>query len=120
VHKEYYKAAKDLESRYHLAAPEERLVRSNPLLCRSGPCRASTRARFSGSSIIGYFGELCRYDDEYPKKAFGMFRSRIRCMRGHAAIFTWSDLILIGLKPQARYFAVARRLRHARGWQLRS
>ena len=30
-----------------------------------------------------------------PKEALGMFRSRIRRVWGHAAIFAWSDLILI-------------------------
>ena len=35
-----------------------------------------------------------RYDDKSPKEALGMFRSRIRRVWGHAAIFAWSDLIL--------------------------
>jgi hypothetical protein len=34
------------------------------------------------------------YDDKSPKEALGMFRSRIRRVWGHAAIFAWSDLIL--------------------------
>ena len=49
-----------------------------------------------------------RYDDKSPKEALGMFRSRIRRVWGHAAIFAWSDLIL----------DVARRLRHTCGWRL--
>ena len=35
-----------------------------------------------------------RYDDNSPKEALGMFRSRARRLCGHAAIFAWSDLIL--------------------------
>ena len=35
-----------------------------------------------------------RYDDKSPKEALGLFRSRIRRVWGHAAIFAWSDLIL--------------------------
>ena len=35
-----------------------------------------------------------RYDDKSPKEALGVFRSRIRRVWGHAAIFAWSDLIL--------------------------
>jgi len=35
-----------------------------------------------------------RYDSKSPKEALGMFRSRIRRVWGHAAIFAWSDLIL--------------------------
>ena len=35
-----------------------------------------------------------RYDDKSPKEALGMFRTRIRRVWGHAAIFAWSDLIL--------------------------
>jgi len=34
---------------------------------------------------------LDRFDD---KEALGMFRSRIRRVRGHAANFAWSDLVL--------------------------
>ena len=34
------------------------------------------------------------YDDKSPKKALGMFRSRTRRVRGHAAIFAWSYLVL--------------------------
>ena len=49
------------------------------------------------------------YDDESPKEALGMSRSRIRRVWGHAAIFAWSDLILD-----------RSRLRHACGWRLRS
>ena len=46
-------------------------------------------------------------------EALDMFRSRIGRMWGHADIFAWSDLHL-GSQPQARWLAVARRLRHAR------
>ena len=35
-----------------------------------------------------------RYDAKSPKEALGMFRSRIRRVWGHAAVFAWSDLIL--------------------------
>ena len=35
-----------------------------------------------------------RYDDKPPKEALGTFRSRTRRVWGHAAVFTWSDLIL--------------------------
>ena len=35
-----------------------------------------------------------RYDDKSPKEALGIFRSRIRRVWGHAAIFSWGDLIL--------------------------
>ena len=34
---------------------------------------------------------LGRYNDKWPKKALGMFRSRIRRVWGHAAVFAWSD-----------------------------
>jgi len=43
------------------------------------------------SRAVSYVG---RYDDKSPKKALGMFRSRICRVWGHAAIFAWSDLIL--------------------------
>jgi len=35
-----------------------------------------------------------RYDVKSPKEALCMFRSRIRRVWGHAAILSWSDLIL--------------------------
>ena len=35
-----------------------------------------------------------RYDDKSPKEALGVFRSSIRRVWGHAAIFAWSDLVL--------------------------
>ena len=35
-----------------------------------------------------------RYDDKSPKEVLGLFRSGIRRVWGHAAIFAWSDLIL--------------------------
>jgi len=35
-----------------------------------------------------------RYDDKSPKEALGMFRSRIRCVWDHAAVFAWSGIIL--------------------------
>jgi len=90
-----------------------RLARSNPLFCRSGLWLASMRVRTSGSapavsesSSAGFIG-VCtfiarnrtlsyvgRYDDKSPKEALGMFRTRIRRVWGHAAIFAWSDLIL--------------------------
>ena len=59
-----------------------------------------------------------RYDGKSLKEALGVFRLRIRRVWGHAAIFIWSDLILD--RRQARWPAVARRMRHARVWQLRS
>ena len=34
------------------------------------------------------------YDDKSPKEALSMFRSRIRCVWSHAAVFAWSNLIL--------------------------
>jgi len=57
-------------------------------LC-SGPWGASMRAQFSGSAsaaLRSYFAHSCaesyvgRYDDKSPKEAFGMFRSRARCV----------------------------------------
>ena len=36
-----------------------------------------------------------RYDDKSPKEALGMFRSRIRRVWGHAAVFAWNDLVLV-------------------------
>ena len=35
-----------------------------------------------------------RYDDKSPKEALGVFRSRIRRVWGHAAVFAWSGLVL--------------------------
>ena len=48
-----------------------------------------------------------RYADKSPKEALGMFRSRIRRVWGHAAVFAWTNLILdrgrelIGLQSPA-------------------
>ena len=47
-----------------------------------------------GIKITRAVSYMDRYDDKSPKEALGMFRSRIRRVWGHAAIFTWSDLIL--------------------------
>ena len=46
---------------------------------------------FEGARAVSYVG---RYDDKSPMEALGIFRSRIRRVWGHAAIFAWSDLIL--------------------------
>jgi len=35
-----------------------------------------------------------RYDDKSPKEALGMALSKTRRVWGHAAVFTWSGLIL--------------------------
>jgi len=43
------------------------------------------------SRAVSYVG---RYDDNSPKEALSMPRSRARCVWGHAAIFVWSDLFL--------------------------
>jgi len=54
VQKEYLKAtkAKDLNNRkpQYKMLRTTRLARPNPVFCRLGPWRASTRARFFGSS----------------------------------------------------------------------
>ena len=83
------------------------------------------RARFSGSASAAILNDVYtfiarslavsyvgRYDDSSSKEALGIFRSRIRRVRVHAAIFAWSDLILdrsrrlSGLKPAfARHLA---------------
>jgi len=112
VHKEYCKAAKDLDSKYH-HTPDDEVgpVKSALLLFRP------VAGKYEGTVLwhgIGCFGELTagfigvrtfiarnralsymdRYDDKSPKEALGVFRSRIRRACGHAAVFAWSDLIL--------------------------
>jgi len=52
----------------------------------NGVCTFIARNR-----AVSYVG---RYDDKSPKKALGTFRSRIRRVWSHAAIFAWSDFIL--------------------------
>ena len=90
----------------------------------------SVAGKYEGTVLglgIGCFGELSagcsgiftfiarsralsyvvRYADKSLKEALGMSRSRIRRVWGHAAVFTWSDLIsdrsrkLVGLKSSA-------------------
>jgi len=48
----------------------------------------------SSRGVVRYPCYVGRYDDESPKEAFGMFRSRARRVWGHAEIFARSDLIL--------------------------
>jgi len=105
VHKDYCKAAKDLDSKYHHNLDDE-----------LGPVKSVllslwlVAGKHEGMVLeldLGCFGELSagfndvctfiarnravscvgRYDDESPKEALCMFRSRIRRVWGHAAIF---------------------------------
>jgi len=112
VHKEYCKAAKDLDSKYH-HTPDGEIGPVKSALLSFGPVAGKYEGTVLGLGI-GCFGELSagfndvctfiarnravsyvdRYDDKSPKEALGMFRSRIRRVWGHAAIFAWSDLIL--------------------------
>jgi len=112
VHKEYCKAAKDLDSKYH-HIPDDEIGPVKSALLSFGP----VAGKYDGTVLglgIGCFGELsagfngaCKfiahnravsyvdcYDDKSPKEALGMFCSRIRHVWGHVAIFKWSDLIL--------------------------
>ena len=106
------KAAEGLDSKsHHTPGDEIGLVKS--VLLSFGPVAGKYEGTVLGLGI-GCFGELSagfndvctfiarnravsyvdRYDDKSPKEALGMFRSRIRRVWGHAAVFAWSDLIL--------------------------
>jgi len=52
----------------------------------NGVCMSIARSR-----AVSYVG---RYDDKSPKEALGMSHSRARRVWGHAAVISWSDLIL--------------------------
>jgi len=112
VHKEYYKAVTDLDSRYHHTPDVENDPVKSALL-PFGPVSAKHKGTVFGLGIgcfrkpFAGFKDACtfialnravsyvdRYDDKSPKEALGMFRSRIRRVWGHAASFAWSDLIL--------------------------
>ena len=136
VHKEYCKAAKDLDSKYH-HTPDNEIGPVKSALLSFGPVAGKHEGTVLGLGI-GCFGELSagfndvctfiarnravsymdRYDDKSPKEALGMVRSRIRHVWGHAAISAWSDLIFdrsrkfVGLQSPA---ACA-----TREWRLRS
>ena len=104
VHKEYCKAAKDLDSKYH-HTPDGEIGPVKSALLSFGPVAGKYEGTVLGLGI-GCFGELSagfndvctfiarnravsyvdRYDDKSPKEALGMFRSRIRRVWGHAAI----------------------------------
>ena len=112
MHKAYCKAAKDLESKY-LHTPDDEIGPVKSALLSFGPvggkyegtvfglgigCFESLSAGFNGvfrfiarNRALSY---VDRYNEKSPKEALGMFRSRIRRVRGHAAVFAWSDLIL--------------------------
>jgi len=109
------------------------LARSNPLFCRSA---RGEQARWHALFGLGTscFGELPagfdgvykfiarnravshmdHYDDKSPKKALGMFRSRIHRVRGHAAVIAWSDLVLDHSRKLTGLHA-----RRLRGWRQR-
>ena len=59
VHKEYFKATKDLDSKYH-HTPDNEIGPVKSALCRSGLWRANTKARFSGSASA--VSESCLLD----------------------------------------------------------
>ena len=102
VHKEYFKAAKDLDSKYYHTFDDEICPVKSALLS-FGPVVGKYEGTALGLSI-GCFGELSagfddvstfiarsravsymdRYDEKSPKEAMGMFRSRIRRAWGHA------------------------------------
>ena len=100
VHKEYCKAAKDLDSKHH-HTPENEIDPVKCALLSFGPVAGKHEVTALGLGI-GCFGELSagfngvftfiarsravsymdRYDDKSPKEALGMFRSRIRRVWG--------------------------------------
>jgi len=109
AHKEHFKATKGLHSKFITALRMMGMARSNPLFCRSSQWRASTRARYSGSSSAA--SESCMLDSmtfarssraivRYPtwiatatstkvlqKEALDIFHSRIRRVWDHASVF---------------------------------
>jgi len=112
VHKAYCKAAKDLYSKYH-RTPDDEIHPVKSALLSFGPVAGKYEGTVLGlgngcfGELPAVFNDVCafiarnravsyvdRYDDKPPKEALGMFRSRIRRVRGHAAAFAWSDLIL--------------------------
>ena len=112
MHKGYCKAAKDLNNKYR-HTPDDEIGPVKSSFLSFGPVAGKHEGTVLGLGI-GCFGELSagfngvctfiarnrsgsymdRYDDKSPKVALGLFRSRIRRVWGHAAIFAWSDLIL--------------------------
>ena len=114
VHKEYCKAAKDLESKYH-HTPDNEIGPVKYALLSFRPvagCFGELSAGFNGvctfierNRAVSY---LDRYDDKSPKEALGMFRSRIR---SHFCL----ERPNLGSQPQVRWPAVARRLRRTFG-----
>jgi len=105
VYKEYFKAAKDLDSKYY-HTPDDEIGPVKSALLSFGPVAGKYEGTVLGLGI-GCFGELPagfrdapsfiarnralsymdRYDDKSPKEALGMFRSRIRREWGYAAVF---------------------------------
>ena len=114
MHKDHCKAAKDLDSKYH-HTPVDKNGPVRSALLSFGPVEGKYEGAVLGVGI-GCFGELpagfndvCtfiarnrtasyvdRYDDKSPKEALGMFRSKIRRMWGHAAIFPGATLCWTG------------------------
>ena len=108
VHKEHYKAAKDLDRKYH-HTPDDGIGPVKSAILPFGP----VTGKYEGTVLrlgIGCFGELPagfndvfttfiarnralfyvdRYDDKSPKEALSMLHSRARRVWGHAAIFAW-------------------------------
>ena len=133
VHKEYCKAAKDLDSKYQ-HTPDNEIGPVKSALLSFGPVAGKHEGTALGLGI-GCFGELSAgfngvctfiarnravsykdcYNDKSPKEALGMFCSRISRVWGHAVIFAWSDLIL---DRSRKPVALARRLCHTCGWRL--
>jgi len=105
VHRAYCKAAKDLDSK-HPYTPDDEIGPVKSTLLSFGPVAGKYEGTVLGLGI-GCFGELSagfndvctfiarnravsyvdRYDDKSPKEALGMFRSRIRRVWSHAAVF---------------------------------
>jgi len=126
-------SAMDLDSKYH-HTPDEQIGPVNSALLSFGPVAGKCESTVLGLGI-GCFGEFSagfndvlafiarnravsyvdRYDDKFPKEDLGQFRSRIRCVLGHAAVFAWSGLILDRSRKLAGLQSPA-----ACGWRLRS
>ena len=132
VHTEYVHAARGLDAAYHSDTPAGQ---EGPVLSRLlsfGAAAGPKKGRVVGLAIGCFgelsseFGELCTfiarnmtvehlqfYDNKTPEQALNMFRTRIQRAWGHAAIFSWADLILdrsrtlVGLQSPAATAAAA-------------